>query len=156
MNRKSILSIVFLLSASSLQAQEAMEVERRAILQAGASFSAAYVRGDVNAMMECYSDSAVIMPPGRDMISHPDSIRKYWTLPPGHRVTRHESTPTEITIAGSTAYDYGYYEGAISREDSEAVVFRGKYVYVWVKGSDSRWRMKIDIWNSLPSDRRKN
>lgn len=156
MIHKIIFLLLFVPLAGALLAQESAETDKDAIKQVGAAFSAAYIRGDVDAMMDCYAVGAVIMPPGMDAISNRDSIRKYWTLPPGHRVTRHKSTPTEISIAGPTAYDYGYYEGAISREDSEAVGFRGKYVYVWVKGSDSRWRMKIDIWNSLPSDRRKN
>jgi len=111
-------------------------------------FSAAYMRGDIETMMDCYTDDAVILPGGRDIIEGPENLRAYWTLPPGRSVTYHRSMTEGITVVGNTAYDYGYYEGANSRDGADPVPFRGKYVIIWEKGDDGKWRMKVDMWNT--------
>jgi ketosteroid isomerase-like protein len=144
--KATMTSFLLMIVLNQLLAQTP-EDGRAAIEAVAASFSAAYVRGDVEGMMECYAANAVIMPGGRDIISNRDSIRLYWTLPPGRRITHHKSTPVEITIVGTTAYDYGYYEGASTQDAKPAVTWGGKYVIVWVKEDDGKWRMKIDIWN---------
>ena len=146
--RKTVPVLLLALMCSYAPAQTPDATERQAIEAAAASFSAAYMRGDMDAMMDSYANDAVIMPGGRDIISHRDSIRRYWTLPPGRTVTHHKSTPVEITIVDSTAYDYGYYEGASAQNDKPPVSWGGKYVIVWVKGDDGMWRMKVDVWNT--------
>lgn len=128
---------------------QSAEIEKQAIAATADRFSAAYMRGDVETMMDCYANNAAIFPAGLPIISNRDSIRKYWTLGPGRKMTHHKSTPVSITVEGRTAYDFGYYEGASSRDGGEPVAFRGKYVIVWVKESDGAWRMKLDIWNAV-------
>jgi ketosteroid isomerase-like protein len=124
----------------------------RAITEAAESFSGAYIRGDVEAMMNWYAEDAVILPGGTDIIRGYDAIRTYWTLPPGRKVTHHRSASEEVRIVGNTAYDYGYYAGAMSRDGGEPVRFSGKYTIVWEKGKDGIWRMKVDMWNTRGKD----
>jgi len=147
---KTLIKVLFFgVLASNVGAQEhSVESAKRAIQSVARSFSAAYVRGDVEEMMDCYTADAVILPGGRDIISHRDSIRTYWTLPPGRRILRHRSISSEITIAGNTAYDFGYYEGASAQGTDPPSTWGGKYLIVWVKGEDLKWRMKVDMWNT--------
>jgi ketosteroid isomerase-like protein len=128
---------------------QAASFDSAAIHDLGRQFSAAYVRGDVAAMVELYTADAVLFPERSDAISGTSGITKYWTLPSGRRVTRHSTTPTRITVDGDHAYDYGTYEIAGERDGTPWGPIRGKYVIVWRRENDT-WRIQLDIWNSGP------
>jgi ketosteroid isomerase-like protein len=121
-----------------------------AIHEQSRRFSAAYVRGDAAAMVQTYVTDAVIFPDRSEMLAGHDAIRRYWTLAPGRRITRHVSTPTRIVVEGNLAYDYGVYEIAGERDGTAWGPTRGKYVIVWRREADGVWRMQLDMWNSRP------
>ena len=124
-----------------------------AITEAARAFSAAYERGDAAAMAALYTPDATIFPSGADAIAGREAIRRYWTLPPGSRVTLHRSTPTAIEVEGDAAYDHGVYEIAGERGGEAWGPTRGKYVIVWKRQPSGTWRMHLDIWNSGPGPR---
>jgi len=64
--------------------------------EAARRFSAAYMRGDADALTALYTDDAVIFPERSDAISGRDAIRKYWAPAGGQRITRHQLTPTRV------------------------------------------------------------
>jgi ketosteroid isomerase-like protein len=115
----------------------------------GRQFSAAYVRGDADAMTRLYTSDAVIFPERSAAIIGTPAIRRYWTQEPGRRITRHVITPTHITVDGRHAYDHGTFEIAGVRDGKPWGPSRGKYVVVWRREGDS-WRIHLDMWNSGP------
>lgn len=126
---------------------QAASADSSAIHQLARQFSAAYVRGDAAAMADLYTADAVIFPERSEWITGREAIRRYWTLGPGHRITRHVLTPTRIIVDGAHAYDYGTFEIAGERDGVAWGPSRGKYVVVWRRGQGG-WRMQLDIWNS--------
>ena len=95
-----------------------------------------------------YTKDAKIFPQRGKIISGIEGILKYWKLPEGVQTSNHKITPTEITVVGDTAYDYGYYEGTTIKANGEKSSWEGKYVIVWKRvGND--WKMYLDIWNSI-------
>jgi ketosteroid isomerase-like protein len=134
--------------ASLLVAQAAVS-DSAGIHELARQFSAAYVRGDADAMTDLYTADAVLFPERSEAITGRDAIRRYWTLPRGRRITRHAITPTKITVDGRHAYDHGTYEIAGERDGTPWGPFRGKYVVVWRREGNT-WRMHLDIWNSGP------
>jgi ketosteroid isomerase-like protein len=112
-------------------------------------FSAAYVRGDAEAMTRLYTSDAVIFPERSAAITGSQAIRRYWTQEPGGRITRHVITPTQITVDGRHAYDHGTFEIAGIRDGKPWGPSRGKYLVVWRRERDS-WRIHLDMWNSGP------
>ncbi|MDF3052066.1 MAG: hypothetical protein K0S19_171 [Geminicoccaceae bacterium] len=121
-----------------------------AIAEAGRQFSAAYMRGDTDAIMALYTRDAVIFPERSNAISGHDAIRRYWTpKQPGGRVTRHQLTPTSVVVDGKHAYDHGTYEIAGERDGKAWGPFRGKYLVVW-RREPGGWKMQLDMWNSGP------
>jgi serine beta-lactamase-like protein LACTB len=122
------------------------EEEEERIKDAARAFSAAYVREDLDVMMQYYTEDAAIFPTQGDILDTREAIAAYWTVPEGTDILHHASMPEDIRITGNTAYDYGYYEGRL-RRNGEETGFEGKYVIVWEKGEDGQWRMKLDIWN---------
>lgn len=127
----------------------AANAEVAAIEAASRAFSAAYVRGDADSMTALYTPDAVIFPNNSEMIQGHDAIRRYWTLAPGHTVTHHRATPTEIRIDGDHAYDYGVFEISGTRAGTPYGPSHGKYVIVW-RRTPQGWRMHLDMWNNRP------
>ncbi len=120
-----------------------------AIAEAARRFSAAYVRGDAAAMTALYTPDAVIFPERSDAITGRESIRQYWTLGKGQRITRHRLTPSSVVIDGRHAYDHGTYEIAGERNGKAWGPSRGKYLVVW-RREPNGWRMHLDMLNSGP------
>jgi dipeptidyl aminopeptidase/acylaminoacyl peptidase len=54
-------------------------------------------------------------------------------------------------IVGQTAYDWGTFYSASSRDGVTGQRGHGKYVIVWRKEADGHWRMHLDIWNTSPA-----
>ena len=123
-----------------------------AILQQSRAFSAAYVRGDIDALVAIYADDGVAAAGGRDFVRGAEALRQFWALPEGRVVTRHAAEPVELHVEGDLAYDWGYYEGAVTQDGEARPPFRGKYLIVWQRDTDGRWRMAHDMWNALPSE----
>jgi uncharacterized protein (TIGR02246 family) len=134
---------------SSLLVAQAAVSDTATIQQLARQFSAAYVRGDAGAMTELYTSDAVIFPERSAAITGRDAIRRYWTLAPGRRITRHVITPSQITVDGRHAYDHGTFEVAGERDGKTWGPSRGTYVVVWRREGGS-WRIHLDIWNSGP------
>jgi uncharacterized protein (TIGR02246 family) len=154
---RTILPLICLLlsGACAVRSQHELDLRGRASTDAAAieaasrEFSAAYVRGDVDAMMALYTPDAVIFPNNSEMIQGEQAVRAYWTLAPGQTVTHHRATPTEIRVDGDHAYDYGVYEIAGTRDGTAWGPTHGKYVIVW-RRTGNGWRMHLDMWNSRP------
>ena len=128
---------------------QASQSDMAAITEAARQFSAAYMRGDVNAIMAFYTPDAVIFPERSDAISGHDAVKRYWKHEPGQKVTRHRLIPTQVTVDGKHAYDHGIYEIAGERNGKAWGPVRDKYLVVWRREPDG-WKMQLDMWNSGP------
>ena len=100
-------------------------------------------------MTDLYTKDAVLFPEQSAAITGRDAIRRYWTLPPDRRVTRHVVRPARIVVEGRHAYDHGMFEIAGERDGVAWGPAHGKYVVVWRREGNT-WRMQLDIWNSGP------
>ncbi|WP_412069847.1 YybH family protein [Rubrivirga sp. IMCC43871] len=123
-----------------------------AIAEQSKALSAAYVAGDIDALVAVYAEDGIAAPGGRDFIRGYEALRAFWTLPEGRVVTRHQAVAEELRIAGDLCYDWGYYEGEMEIDGEARPAFRGKYLIVWQRDADGVWRIAHDMWNSLPAD----
>lgn len=136
----------------ALRAQETPAVapaDSIAIAEAARAFSAAYVQGDPAAMADAYTEDAVIFPDRVAAISGRQAIQEYWTLPDNRRITQHRILADDVVIHGDVAYDHGRFTISGTTDGVAWGPSWGKYVVVWIKGSDGKWRMQLDIWNRL-------
>ena len=130
----------------SAQAQGITDT-KSAIRSRARAFSAAYVAGNLSAMMEIYCPNAVLAPPRRNFLEGED-LEAYWTPRPGVVVSNHELETIAIVLHGDVAVDHGFYSG-VQRRQGETSTFRGKYLVVWNRTADGSWCMQQDMWNAL-------
>jgi ketosteroid isomerase-like protein/peptidoglycan/xylan/chitin deacetylase (PgdA/CDA1 family) len=111
-------------------------------------FSASYKSGDVESLVNCYTEDAKLFAHRMDIVANSGEISQFWKMPEDMKVLHHLVTPVEIVVSGDTAYDWGYYEGETQSGDGKIVPWSGKYVIVWKKvGGD--WKIYLDSWNRL-------
>ena len=142
-------AVLVTLAVTGAAHAQASRSDTAAIQEAARQFSAAYVRGDADAITALYTRDAVIFPERSAAISSHDALRRYWKHEPGQKVTRHLLIPTQVTVDGKHAYDHGIYEIAGERNGKAWGPVRGKYLVVWRREPDG-WKMQLDMWNSGP------
>ncbi len=117
-----------------------------AIAAASRAFSEAYVRGDTARIRSLYAVDAVLLPPGRELRGR-DRIARYFA-PSARRVNvSHAMESSELRLAGDVAIDVGIWRNTWRIGDEPEQSAQGRYLVVWRRGPDSRWRIEYDMWH---------
>jgi ketosteroid isomerase-like protein len=119
-----------------------------------AQWSAAAGAKDLDKTVSFYSDDAIVMPPNASAARTKEAIRKLWQdliASPGF-VISWKATKIEVAKSGDLACLSGTYEFAMNDASGKPVNDHGKYVEVWERQADGKWKCGTDIWNSdLPA-----
>ena len=126
----------------------------QALRDADAQWSAAAGAKDLDKTVSNYSNDAIVMPPNASAATAQETIRKIWhdlLASPG-LVISWKATKVEVAKSGDIGLVSGTYELTINDASGKPVNDRGKYVEVWEKQADGKWKCGADIWNSdLPA-----
>jgi uncharacterized protein (TIGR02246 family) len=119
-----------------------------------AKWSAAAGAKDIDKTVSYYSEDAVVMPPNAPSVKTRETIRNAWKemlTTPGAAISW-KTTKVEVSKSGDMAYASGTYELTMNDPSGKPVNDRGKYLVVWEKQTDGKWKCGADIWNSdLPA-----
>ena len=109
---------------------------------------------DLDKTVSYYSDDAMVLPPNAAIATTKEAIRNIWKdllASPG-LVFRWKTTKVEVAKSGDMAYSSGTYELTMNDASGKPVNDHGKYIVVWEKQADGKWKCGADIWNSdLPA-----
>jgi ketosteroid isomerase-like protein len=109
---------------------------------------------DLDKSVSYYSDDAIVLPPNAAIATTKEAIRNIWKdllASPG-LVFRWKTTKVEVAKSGDMAYSSGTYELTMNDATGKPVNDHGKYIEVWEKQADGKWKCGADIWNSdLPA-----
>ena len=145
----ALLSFAFVDTASAADTR----IEQ-ALRDLDAQWSAAAGAKDVDKAVSYYAESTVVMPPNASAATTKESIRSAWKemlTTPGAAISW-KTTKVEVAKSGDLAYVSGTYEETMTDASGKPVKDRGKYVEVWEKQADGKWKCVADIWNSdLPA-----
>lgn len=99
--------------------------------------------GDIDTVVDLYAEDARVMPPNGPTMSGHDAVRASFApmIEDGLTV---DLTSVESQVTGDTGYNVGTY--VIKAGDD--VIDTGKFVEIWKRGADGKWRYSNDIWNS--------
>jgi uncharacterized protein (TIGR02246 family) len=143
----ALLSFTIVCLASAADTKSAIE---QALRDLDAQWSAAAAAKDVDKTVSFYSDDAIVMPPNASAATTKEAIRKVWQdllTSPGVNMNW-KTTKVEVSKSGDMAYASGTYELTMNDPSGKPVTDRGKYLVVWEKQADGKWKCGTDIWNS--------
>jgi uncharacterized protein (TIGR02246 family) len=109
---------------------------------------------DLEKTVSFYSEDAVVMPPNASAATSKEAIRKVWQdlLGSPGLVISWKTTKVEVAKSGDLACLSGSYDLTMNDASGKPVNDHGKYVEVWEKQPDGKWKCGTDIWNSdLPA-----
>ena len=145
--------IFLLLFSCTALAADTTAIEQ-ALRDLDAQWSAAAGAKNLEKTVSFYSADAIVMPPNAPAATSSEAIRKGWQdllASPG-LVISWKTTKVEVAKSGDLACLSGTYELTMNDASSKPVNDHGKYVEVWEKQSDGKWKCGTDIWNSdLPA-----
>jgi ketosteroid isomerase-like protein len=123
------------------------EAELRALDE---QWSATASRNDLEGTVAFYADNAVLLPPNAPIATDRKSIRESWAglLGPNTSVSWKWSK-VEVAQSGELAYIYGSYKLTIGDSSGSGPVNdTGKFLEVWKKQPNGRWKCIVDTYNS--------
>ena len=127
---------------------------KRILRDLDAQWSKAAAAKDLEQTVAYYSDDAIVLPPNARSAATKEAIRKGWQdlLASPDLVISWKTTKVEVAKSGDLACLSGTYELTMNDPSGKPINDRGKYVEVWEKQPDGKWKCGTDIWNSdLPS-----
>jgi len=152
MNRSISLAIVAVLLVVGCTRRVDPTVEAQALLQVDRAWAAATATGNVDSILSYWTDDARVLataqppyvgkPALRDMVTGMFAV-------PGFQITW---TPQKAVVSSSGDLGYTTGENAITAPDAAGRLTRtvGRYLTVWRKGPDGKWRCVEDISNPGP------
>ena len=145
----ALLSFAFVGTTSSADTK----IEQ-ALRDLDAQWSAAAGAKDLDKAVSYYPNDATVMPPNASAARTKEAIRKVWQdllASPGLSISW-KATKVEVAKSGDLACLSGTYELTINDPSGKPLNDHGKYVEVWEKQADGKWKCGADIWNSdLPA-----
>jgi uncharacterized protein (TIGR02246 family) len=107
---------------------------------------------DVDKTVSYYSEDAVVMPPNGPSATTKEAIRTLWKDLLTDASISWKTKEVEVAQSGDLASLSGTYEVTLNDPSGKEVNDRGKYVEIFKKQADGRWKVIVDIWNSdLPA-----
>jgi ketosteroid isomerase-like protein len=147
----ALLSLAFVGAISAADTKGAIEQTLRDLDDQWSTTAGAK---DLEKTVSFYSTDAMVMPTNAPAATTKEAIRKVWQdlLAASGLAIRWRTTKVEVAASGDLACLSGTYELTMNDPSGKPISDQGKYVEVWEKQSDGKWKCGTDIWNSdLPA-----
>lgn len=141
-------TLTLIISITTCVLAFAQNSDQREIEKVADKFSKAYMEGDYATMISIYTDDAVLMPPGQDIIYGREAIHKFWTRDTTYHQIFHKSKSDKLEVVGDLAFDNGYWYSEAEYGGRKHDLASGKYLIIWKKNNKGEWQMYHDIWNN--------
>jgi ketosteroid isomerase-like protein len=134
---------LLLASACTSTSAPDTKAEETTLRDLDVQWSKAAASHDLNATVSYYSDDASVLPPNAPVATTKEAIRAAWgPLVAPDVTTSWQATKFEVAHGGDMAYAIGTYKIEMKPPDT------GKFVEVWKKQADGKWKCVADIFNS--------
>ena len=123
--------------------------DEAAIRDADAQWSKTAGANDLEGTVAYYTDDATLLPPNEPIANGKQAIRAIWAslLGPGTTISW-QASKVEVARSGDLAYITGTYQLTMKDQQGNPVNDKGKFVEVWKKQADGKWKVVADIFNS--------
>ncbi|MEO5581016.1 MAG: SgcJ/EcaC family oxidoreductase [Gemmatimonadaceae bacterium] len=149
----AILAIVVLTSCSNTRdsAPAAATASKDALGQMNRDFAAALNAKDAAKAASYYTEDAIIIPPGEEIVRGRPAIEAYWKGALESGGVRDVSVETiDAQSSGELGHEIGTFASTVNGPKGEAVADVGRYIELLKRGSDGKWYSTAGIWNASP------
>ena len=144
------IALLLLAAACTQQAPpDTRAADEAAIRDADAQWAKTAGAKDLEGTVAYYSDDATVLPPNSPMVTGKQGIRAVWAemLGPDTSISW-QAGKVEVARSGDLAYIMGTYQLTMKDPQGNPVNDKGKFVEVWEKQADGKWKVGADIFNS--------
>ncbi|GAC1433514.1 MAG: hypothetical protein NVSMB68_06010 [Thermoanaerobaculia bacterium] len=145
----SLVVLMFLTACASTSSDVQSGDADRAIMKSNERFSSAIRSGNVDRLMDFYSDSAVLMPPNEAALSGRAAVRQYWAgfLGAFNNIDLRLASD-DVSQSCDLAVERGHYDLTMTPAAGGASVHdSGKYVVVR-RRLNGQWKAVTDMYSS--------
>jgi uncharacterized protein (TIGR02246 family) len=136
---------IYAMLAAIFLAVPALAQDKATIQSLSDQFAKAFNAGDAAAVAALYTEDAIILPPGGEMMKGRSAIQAFWKGA-AEQFGNGKLTTLEVKPLGNeAAREIGTFSFRTKGSQSQEIT--GKYVVVWEKVG-SEWKLATDIWNT--------
>ncbi|OHE77895.1 MAG: hypothetical protein A3G75_07630 [Verrucomicrobia bacterium RIFCSPLOWO2_12_FULL_64_8] len=127
-----------------------MDAQAKVLVKLDDEWSAAAAKKDVDLVVSFYAEDAIAYPPNEPVAIGRAAARKVWAAYLGDPTFTifWKTTHAEVSASGELGFTAGTYEDSFKGADGKLVTEKGKYLCVWKKGKDGKWKAIHDTWNT--------
>lgn len=151
MKRNTLALSAILIAIASLAAARicfaAEDRNAKELIAVDDDWSNAAVAKDVDRVASFYAQDAIVFPPDEPIAVGNVAARKVWAsyfADPSYQISWKTTSAEVVKDTGWTA---GTFQDSSKGSDGKTVAKNGKYVCVWRKRADGKWKAIRDIWN---------
>ena len=135
---------VYATLAAIFLAVPALAQDKATIQSLSDQFAKAFNAGDAAAIAALYTEDAIILPPGGEMMKGKSAIQAFWKGATEQLGDGKLTTVDVKPLGNEAAREFGTF--TFRTKGAQPQEITGKYVVVWEKvGGD--WKLATDIWN---------
>jgi uncharacterized protein (TIGR02246 family) len=144
------LALLLLTVACQQAPPDTQAVDQSAIKDLEAQWSKAAAAKNPDDTVSYYADDASMLAPNMPIATGKQAIRAVWAQfmgNPGFSVSW-QSSNVDVSRSGDFAYDIGTYQLTMSDPQGKPMSDRGKYMVVWKRQADGKWKAVADMFSS--------
>jgi len=140
---------LLLLAAGCNQAPDTRAADEAAIRDTDAQWAKTAGANDLEGTVAYYTDDASLLAPNAPIASGKQAIHAAWAglLGPGTSISW-QATKVEVARSSDLASIMGTYQLTMKDPQGNPMNDKGKFVEVWKKQADGKWKVVADIFNS--------
>ena len=145
-----VTGIMILACGCSIGTTDTRAADEKAIRDTEAAWSKTAASKDLEGFVSYYSDDAAVLPPNGPICTSKGSTRaalRPMFEAPGFSLS-FQATKVEVARGGDIGYSYGTYSSTMNDPKGKPVEDKGKYVTVYRKQADGKWKAIVDTFNS--------
>jgi uncharacterized protein (TIGR02246 family) len=126
------------------------EADERAVRECEIEASKALAAKDLESLISFFADDASGFYPNTPILTGKDALRQMWKMilaTPGLSMS-FQIVKVEVSRSGDLAWGHGTYARTMNDATGKPVTDKGKYVVVYRKQPDGKWKVVADIGNS--------